>query len=618
MVLAIAAPAISVSALASPSPSPAPAKNARLSVYAGASLIYVSQSASGPGAVFPRTLGYPYDPETPYEFFSSTPGLTGTGFQQTYRLGAAYRSGRIGMGFDAIGESVVGKNTNILYLGEPGNPMLNPFVNSRSMLFYSYLGATDPVNLQRSSINDGWIGAIDGSWNLKGGWFLPAHSLPFVFAPPPVPNAMPAIAPQIPELSPPGPAFPLQGIDATARVGRASLEFFDGALPTVYYDSTFNDFARAASIAASFSTPHGNSFSVQAARVGEGTLGGLNPITAGVMWGQGLETYVGPEGPQPESDVFGQHGTVAGVQAILHPNAETTLTAEFGRSWFSAQYISEPGKPTPGGYYHAGVSHHWSPGNGFSFDLYRFEPTYAPNILPYGNVLNDWPVAWSWPSNWLKGNYQMVANGDASVNRQGFKAAYDFARSQVSGSVYYAQFAQVTPFNATTAFLPGFTDPYFTSLQDATLSYRGIVKEYGGSVSWRLDNYAVSVDAVEDLVHRGAAPGQPSQAIDLDTPQTTLSFSRSFPSATYTVGEGRFGIFGCYALCGSNDVDVAQRVYFAGANVGVGHNSALLAEWRRYIDDGVPIAGFPLPPRYTGTRLVIEQQFRLGENFRQL
>jgi hypothetical protein len=581
-------------------------------------LLYVSQSASGPGAVFPRTLHFSYDPQTPYEFFSSTPGSTGSGFQQTFQFGAAYRTGRLALGFNAAGESVAGNTTNVLYLGEPSMPELNPFVSSRSMLFQTYLGATDPVNLQRSSIISGWIGAADGSWNLKGGWFLPAQSLPFVFAPPPVPNAIPAIAPQIPELATPGPALPLQGIDATARVGRASLEFFDGALPAVYYDSTFNDFARAASLSVSFTTPRGDRFAVQTARVGEGTLGGINPISAGVLWGQGLETYVGPEGPQPESDVFGQHATVAGVQAVLHPNAGTVLTAEYGRSWFSAQYISAPGRPTPGGYYHAGVTRDWSRGNGVSLDLYRFEPTYAPNVLPYGNVLNDWPVAWSWPSSWLKGDYQSVANDDVSVNRQGFKAAYDFARAHLCGNLYYSQFAQVTPYNATTAYLPGFTDPFFTSLQDATLSYRGIVKEYGGVLAWRFSNYALSLDAVEDLVHRGAAPGQPSQAIDLDIPQTTLTLSRSVPGAVYAIGEGRFGIFGCYALCGSSDVDVAQRVYFAGANVDVGHNSTLVAEWRRYLDDGVPIAGFPLPPRYTGTRIVIEQRFRLGEDFSQL
>lgn len=608
------APAVAVSASPSPRPSPAPQSNARLSVNADATLLYVSQSASGPGTVFPRTLNLPYDPETPYEFFSSTPGSTGSGFQELLEFGAAYRTGRMTLGFSADAESIGGNNTNVLYLGQPSISALNPFVSSRSMLFQTYLGATDSVTLQRSSIASGWIGATDGSWNVRGGWFVPAQSLPFVFAPPPVPNAIPAVAPQIPELSTPEPALPLQGIDATARVGRTSLEFFDGALPAIYYDSTFNDFARAASISATFTSARGNSFAVQAARVSVGTLGGINPIDAGVMWGDDLETYVGSEGPQPQSDVFGQHSTVAGFQTLLHPNAGTTLTAEFGRSWFSAQYVSKPGQPTPGGYYHAGAARHWSRGNGVSLDLYRFEPAYAPSVLPYGNVLNDWPVAWSWPSTWLKGDYQSVANGDASINRQGFKAAYDFARSHLSGSAYFAQFAQVTPYNATTAFQPGFTDPFFTSLQDATMSYRGIVKEYGGSVAWRFADYALSLDAVEDLVHRGAAPGQPSQAISLDIPQTVLTFSRTVGNDVYSIGEGRYGMFGCYALCGSADVDLAQRVYFAGANVNVGRNSVFLAEWRRYIDDGVPIAGFPLPPRYTGTRLIVEQRFRLGED----
>jgi hypothetical protein len=88
VVLGIAAPAIAVSALASPSPSPAPAKNARLTVYAGVSLIYVTQSASGPGAVFPRTLG-----SVPIAGFPLPPRYTGTRLviEQRFRLGENLR-----------------------------------------------------------------------------------------------------------------------------------------------------------------------------------------------------------------------------------------------------------------------------------------------------------------------------------------------------------------------------------------------------------------------------------------------------------------------------------------------------------------------------------------------
>jgi hypothetical protein len=308
--------------------------------------------------------------------------------------------------------------------------------------------------------------------------------------------------------------------------------------------------------------------------------------------------------------VYGQRATLAGFQAILHPSSSTAVTAEIGRSWFTAQFLSAPGQPTPGGYYHLGVSHSWGTQQ-IAADLYRFDPAYAPNVLPYGNFVNIWPVAWAWPANWLKFEYQLVANDDASVNRQGFRVRYSAHRSRFSYRAGYASFAQVTPFNSTTALQPGFTDPFFTSTQDATVSYRGMQRQFEGWLAWHIPALTASLDFVDDVAHRGAPSVYPDQAISLDIPQAMFTLSHTGGSAVYALGEGRFAIHGCYACNISKVVDIHQRVYFGGVNFRVGATNSWLVEWRRYLTGGEPIVGVPFSPAYTGTRVIVENRFSL-------
>jgi hypothetical protein len=494
-------------------------------------------------------------------------------------------------------------------------------VSSRSQFFHTYLGIFDPTGTNRSSLLNGSVGAIDGSWTATGGWFLPSASLPFVFAPPPLPNSVPAIAPQLPETLARDPlrlsqwgeewsALPLQGFDVRAQGAKTAAELFDAALPNRFTSARFNSSARVTSLSLRTHAAHEPQFALQVTRVVENTLGGFSPISAGVLWGGDSETQVGPEGPEPDSDTFGQRMTVAGASAMLPLGAETTLHAELGRSWFAAQHFSAPGQPTLGGYYHLGVTrargHHQ-----ISLDAYRFEPTYAPAILPYGNFVNTWPVAWSWPSNWLKGVYQLVDNGDASIDRQGVRLRYDGGGARLSYAAAAARFVQVTPFNATTALLPGFTDPFFTSREDAAVSYRGTQMQYLAHLQWNEPWLDVSFDVADDVLKRRAPASSPDQGVDLRVPETLLTFSHASGGAVYAAGAGRFAIAGCYALCGTTPVSIAQRVYFAGANFTISPHSSWLLEWRRYVTGGVPFAGFPFSPAYTGTRVIAEERFTL-------
>jgi hypothetical protein len=600
----------------SPSASPAVAPTPSFAVFGG--ITYLDQAASGPGTAFLPNV--PYEPQTPYEFFTQTPGAAASGVQAQLYVQTQYQSARLRGGFLAGTESISGNSTNVLFFAEPMLPTVSPFVSSRNMLFRTPLRVFDQVTLSRSSLINAWMGARDGSWNVKGGWFLPSQTLSFVFAPPPLPNTLPSIAPRLPEsYAPPNvpavsqwttewPELPLQGVDASARAGRLSLDFFDGALPTRYYSNIFSDTARIASLSASIAGAHGSQFALQIARVAQDMIGNT-PIPAGVLYGGDLETQIGPEGYEPESDVYGQRTTLVGLQAILHPDDSTAVTAELARSWFAAQFFSARGQPTPGGYYHVGAVRSWR-GQHLSADLYRFEPAYAPNVLPYGNFVNLWPVAWAWPSNWLKFEYQLVANDDVSVNRQGFRVRYDAERSHFNYGLGYASFAQVTPFNNTTALQPGFTDPFFTSGQDAALSYRGIQRQTAGWLQWHAPGVTASLDLVDDVVHRAAPGAYPDQAIDLDIPQAMLTLSHASNNVVYAVGEGRFAINGSYASS-TPSVDIHQRVFFGGVSLRLSPTNAWLVEWRRYITDGVPITGVPLSPAYTGTRAVVEDRFNL-------
>lgn len=77
------------------------------------------------------------------------------------------------------------------------------------------------------------------------------------------------------------------------------------------------------------------------------------------------------------------------------------------------------------------------------------------------------------------------------------------------------------------------------------------------------------------------------------------------------MGAGRFGIAGCYALCGSFNVAVTQWTYFAGARFAIEPRSSWLFEWRRYVTSGLPFADLAVSPAYTGTRLILEERFTL-------
>lgn len=605
-------------AVATASPSPAPSSGP-VHVSAEGILTALSQSASGPGTVLPFTLGSPNNPQTPYELFTGTQGLTGTGAQAQLYLNVRYDVRHLVFGLEAAAGSYSGSTPNILYLGESVMPTANPFVSSRTQLFHTPFGAFDAVGTNRSSILSGSAGAADGSWKVTGGWFLPAESLNFVFAPPPLQNTLPAIAPQLPETLTPRALYvegwndtwsglPLQGVDATAHRGDYTGEFFEGALPAPYYSPDLNNSARVASLLFAYTSPGGARFAIQGARVAQNNLGVGNVIPAAVMWGANEETEVGAEGPQPQSDVYGQRSTVAGFSAAVPIGKGTSFLADAGRSWFSAQFISVPGQPTPGGYYHAGIAHTWGKQR-FTLDAYRFDPTYAPNILPYGNIVNNWPVAWSWPSNWLKFDYQLVANEDASINRQGFDARYAGGTQAFEYSAGYANFAQVTPYDNATARLPGFTDPFFTSSDISPLSYRGRVQRASAWAQWNTRALQLSLDYVEDFLRRDAPAGDPQQAIHLDLPQAILTLSRATPDAVYAVGEGRFSLDGCYAVCGVAPVQLSQRVFFAGINFDVKPRSRWLLEWRRYITDGAPFSDLSISPAYTGTRVILEQRF---------
>lgn len=584
----------------------------------------LSQSASGPGTQLPADFGSPDDPQTPYEFFSGTPGFTGTGAQADLDLDLQYEKKALRYSLEVGAESYDGSGPNILYLGEPMMPASNPFMDSRIQRLHSYLGLSDTVGTSRTSVLSASVGARGGSWGMTGGWFLPQHTLGFVFAPPPLPNTPPAVAPQLPESAGASalnltkwneqwPSLPLQGIDAWMHEPRYDAEFVDASLPTLFYSPGFSNDARVKTLFVGFPSRHGVQFAVQAARVDQDSLGAYSPIPAGVMWGADEETSVGVEGPQPESDVFGQRSTLVGVSARLPIASNTSLLAEIGRSWFSAQYFSAPGRPTPGGYYHVGATRSWN-SSCVSLDLYRFEPTYAPNVLAYGNFLNIWPVAWAWPANWLKNSYQLVENDQASTNRQGFRARYDHSGARFSYGIGYAQFAQVTPYDAATARQPGFTDPFFTSLDDAYLSYRGTQRQISGTLQWRATWLTASLDAVEDFLRRPAPAAFVDEKIDLDVPQYLLTISHSGPRAVYAIGEGRFALDGCFAVCSLTKVQVGQRMYFAGVNLAVAPRSMWLLEWRRYVTDGLPFGDLTVSPAYTGTRIILEERFTLPQS----
>jgi hypothetical protein len=391
----------------------------------------------------------------------------------------------------------------------------------------------------------------------------------------------------------------LHGADVVAKTGLATIELSNANLPSLPGTG-------ATLTLGSLVIDHGEG-TRYSADVEHVVVSG-NPVPTTVAFAKGTIVDTS-QGPLPFGTIDGQHETIYGLRAAFHLFHLADAVAEWGHSVYDASGVTLPGTGEPGNYYHAGVARTFGRSTA-SFDLYRNDPYYATAILPYGAPENVWSVAWSWPGQWLKSNYQLINNYPVNVNRQGYRVKYGVGGGPVEVRASYANFGQVVPITLTNAQQTGFVDGFFLPQADDAPTL-GRQNQYALWTTWHARVADITVDWVEDAIRRNADPGHPQDTVNYVTPEYTLSASRRLtPYALVSLGYAQYFMKGEFAQAYEN-VNFGQREGFLGAELRESaHTSTLLTLRRSSFAGYATVPSYP-PPDFSGTLLIVEQRLKL-------
>ncbi len=603
--------------------SPAPASTATLASPSWRTALdgfvsFVDQATHGPGTQPPEApafaKGSPLSPMTPYDTFSSAPQTPGVAGVSQFLIDVGYTGRRITTSLDASVLGVDGSITNAAYWTEPLLAPYNPHIGSRllpfSIVFPTHAGQDDGavagVAVSRLSVQ-----ANDGAWRVQAGAFDLGQTIRCVFVQPALPNVPPALTlapaeslgdgpPTLDSWPQPPPGLPLRGLDVTGTQGKLSAEFSDGLLPSLPGTS-----ARAVQGSLALHGGESSNLMLQVLRL---TTGGALIATT-TLFGADPVLVDTPQGRLPVSTLGNQVMTSAGLHADGSLGGRLSGVADVARSWYEAQHVAAPGTSRPGGFYHAGLS--YAAGSlSLGLDGYRFEPRYSTAILPYGVPENVWSVAWSWPGVWLKSTYQLADNTIVGANRQGYRFHVDRDSGRLAWRADVAEFHQIQPSAIDESHDTGFVEGFFLP-QLPRYATLGLQKQFGVWVAWRPPFATLTLDGVDDMMHRDAAPVQPQDAVSYEAPQLVMSISKRIQRRIVAaLGVGRYAMRGSWAHGPLTNVDYQQDVIFGGAQLAESQHATVLLEVRHGGFAGLPsLPGGPSPD-YHDTLVVIEQRFQ--------
>src|SRR5579863_856199 len=329
----------------SPAPTPSPTATPGFSLGVTGSNLYVSQSANGPGLQPPEAAqfiaGRPVSPMSPYDWFTSAVQSPGAATQLQYVVTATEHTKLLTASAGIALDAYVGSLNNLLYWGEPMVGTFDPH-EGHSNLNYAINFPTGPgqysvQTIQEVSPYTMSLGSSDGAWKVSGGYINLTQTDRFVFAPPAVTNANPALGEQTAETLGPGmPALaswnaspatlPLLGGDAVVTRGKATLELTDALLPVLQGMG-------ARLTMGSLVIDHGDAgrYSAQLAQIDTSGV----PIGTTTYFGTNQTLYPSAQGRLFSSVLDDQYQTLAGVRAFVHPHAGDDVLVELGRGWYT-------------------------------------------------------------------------------------------------------------------------------------------------------------------------------------------------------------------------------------------------------------------------------------------
>lgn len=595
-------------------PTPAPAVTPRVVVRVHGSNVFIDQSASGPGITPPEGAGFAagslLSPMSPYDWFSGAPTVPGIAGIFQYELHATERFRAVTATLRGGLLGIDGDATNAAYWGEPLFGAASPHWGhgfDPGISFPTQPGYNDVFG-GGFALLSGSLGANDGRWKVRGGYFDLAQTDRFVFAPPPVTSVLPASGTSLPEtLGPGAPALdtweaspatlPLFGADATARIGHATLELTDARLPALAGTSV-----RLVNGSVVFHAKHARVSAQVSAIENVGA-----PIATTTFFGTSQQLSAGPQGWLFSSTLGDQYQTTAGVSALLHLRARNDFLVQFGRAWYHDRLAAHPGTQRPGDYEHVAMTHHFSRKTKAAIEYYRFDPRYAPIVLPYGVAENVWSIAWSWPGEWLKSDYQSVDNTIIGINREGYRVRASTARGKLQLRAAASVWRQIEPASAANAAQEGWVDGFFLVQPNAaaTIGWQRQVALYS---AWRLKRDTIALDAVWDRSYRPVR-GDPYDLVDMTYPQVVLSVEHRWNrNALAVAGYGRYSANGMWA---TTPVLGIYGVAFVGGEWSFGRHQ-LLVQLRHQGLVGLPSMPGGPPPTMQGTTLLVDERVSLG------
>lgn len=606
-----------------PTPSPSPTPTRGFTITARGSNVFIDQATNGPGATPPEGPGFATGgvlaPMTPYDWFTSAPTIPGVTGVSQYLAKGTWHGKHVTADLTLGSALVFGDVTNAAYWGEPligpVDPHRGPTDGRASTLlpytvtFPTHAGTND-VSIGVLALLGASVGATNGSWRVRGGYFDLAQSDRFVFTAPQMTSVAPSVGAQTAESLGSGmpsidawtsapQTMPLSGIDATAKLRDATLELTSASLPALAQ-------THARLLSASLVLDRGDAgrFSAQVAHVQ--TSG--DPISTTTLFGDRPFVADTAQGELPSSNLADQRQTIAGVRAFVHPHAGYDALAELGRAWYDAALVNRPGTAKPGNYVHLNLTRHFSEHDAAGLDFYRFEPRYATAILPYGVPENVWSVAWSWPGPWLKSTYQLVDSSVVGVNRGGYRLRYDHRLKRFELHASLASYRQLEAATIENITQDGFVEGFFLP-QHNGFGTLGTQRQLGAYAAWHLDHDDLVVDYVRDALHRDYVRPYPQDAVDMRYPQVVASWQHHFSkSALAVAGYGRYEASGVWA---TTPVQATYTLGFLGGQFALNDRSAILVQLRRYGTTGAPSAPGGPDPTIRGTALVVEQQVQL-------
>jgi hypothetical protein len=604
---------LTVFAQASPSPAPSakPSKfNLKLETYTSGT----NQQMVGPGTTPVEgpafSAGGQLGPGTPYDMFSGAPLATGQGLTQDFLLKPIYA---VSPNFDVsvtIGYgSATGSGNVVNYWGDALMPSINTNLGSRAFTIqpaFTTHNGQDPISATKLGFLSGSIVDRNGNGGLSVGWFSLHQSVPWALNQAPWTNTPFQLAPQIPQsigdgapsndVLKEGPTvLPLSGADFWVKDDLATLEITSADLPA---PST----SPARILTGSLVIDHGSGLKYSGQLTSLTTWG---PDTANVLFGSNGSLVNGV----PQSTVLGQHMILVGTGATF-PLGTADGELRYGYSCYGASGTALSSASCTSGNYYYGKLH-----EGFShFDValegVRNEAGYAPAILDYGTIQNVWSYPAAWPGTWLRGNYQLVDNSEVGSNRQGGRILTTFIVSGVEVRLAFAQYAQIQPLSATTAFLPGFVEPYFLP-QTSVLGSTGYEQHWEGWFNYHAKFADITLDLSQVNTWRQAPIGAPQDNVLMQYPSGVLTLARNFgPKVSGAAGVARFALNGQFDTSGVNNASLAQDVVFAGVELRSNGTTGYGLQWRLYSVEGTPTIPGALSPAFHGPQIQFYQRFK--------